>query len=156
MLETCLLPLILMGYALPVSTPLHPAGVTGSPIVEVRTCNTGLGAFGKITKDVSMAGLQYGFSKDVQHVTYTVTPQLGLSFSDNIKSLPCDEQYMLGLELGIAYKGFLSKVSYSHMSDGRALGLCPDNNKTCSKPNLGIDLIAITTGFEFDIKKLWR
>ena len=142
----CLIPLLMFGYAIPVSTAWHHSDLTPSAIVSAQTCTTGLGAYAKGTMTGAyMAGVQWGISKEYLGFEFSVKPQVGLSYVDhNVKTLPAREQYHIGGEINVCYDRYCSGISYNHLSNGNAIGLCW-SGANC-RPNFGEDMIAWTAG----------
>ena len=149
MMAACVLPLILAGYAIPISTSWHRSDLTPGALMTIQTCTTGPGAYAKATMTGAyMAGFQFGVSKEHKGFEFSVKPQVGLSYVDHhAKTLPAREQYAVGVEFNACYQRYCSGVSYNHLSNGRALGLCW-SGADC-RPNVGEDMIAFTTGVRF-------
>lgn len=142
----CLAPLLMMGYALPISTSWHHSDLTPSAIISAQTCTTGAGAYARGTlTGAYMAGIQYGFGAEHRGFEFSAKPQIGLSYVDHaVKTLPAREQYHLGGEINICYDRFCSGLSYSHLSNGDAIGLCWSGGKCHG--NVGEDMVAVTMG----------
>ncbi len=142
----CLIPLIALGWAVPVSPVWHHSDLTPSSIITAQTCTTGPGAYAKATMTGAyMAGFQYGFGVEYRGFEFSAKPQLGLSYVDHhVRTLPAREQYHVGGEINVCYDRFCSGLSYNHLSNGRALGMCW-SGADC-RPNFGEDMIAWTAG----------
>ena len=139
MLDLCFAPIILAGAMLPLSTGWHHSALPNSPIIEVHTCNTGLGAH---------AGIDYGFTKVYAGLEFSLIPQAGISYVDHTeRNLPARRQYELGAQAMVCYDRYCSAVGYIHMSNGSAIGLCPDGRRC--HPNIGEDAVTVTTGVRF-------
>ena len=145
----CLVPLLMLGYAIPISTAWHHSDLTPSAIVEAQTCTTGPGAYAKATlTGAYMAGIQYGVGYEHAGFEFSVKPQVGLSYVDhNVKTLPAREQYHIGGEINVCYDRYCSGISYNHLSNGNAIGLCW-SGADC-RPNFGEDMIAWTAGMRW-------
>ena len=145
----CIIPLIMLGYAIPISTSWHHSDLTPSALISAQTCATGPGAYAKATMTGAyMAGIQYGVGIERAGFEFSVKPQLGLSYVDhNVRTLPAREQYHVGGEVNVCYDRYCSGVSYSHLSNGNALGLCWSGAEC--RPNVGEDMIAFTAGFRW-------
>ena len=77
----CLIPLLMAGYAIPVSTSWHSSDLTPTAIVEAQTCTQGPGAYAKATMTGAyMAGVQYGFGVEHHGFEFIVKPQLGVAY----------------------------------------------------------------------------
>ena len=146
MLALCLAPLLLAGWAIPVSPIWHHSDLTPSAIVELQTCATGPGAYAKATMTGAyMAGAQWGVGTGYKGFEFSIKPQLGFSYVDHqVSTLPAREQYHLGAEINVCYERYCSGLSYNHLSNGNALGLCW-SGADC-RQNFGEDMIAFTAG----------
>ena len=149
MIGVCFLPLLMAGWAIPVSTAWHHSDMTPSAIVSGQTCTTGPGVYAKATMTGAyMAGIQYGVGIERSGFEFSIKPQVGLSYVDHhVKTLPARDQYHVGAEINICYDKYCSGISYSHLSNGRAMGICW-SGADC-RPNFGEDMIAFTTGFRW-------
>ena len=145
----CLIPLLMAGWALPVSTAWHTSDLTPSAIISAQTCTTGPGAYAKATMTGAyMAGIQYGFGVERAGLEFSIKPQVGLSYVDhNVRTLPAREQYHIGAEINVCYDRYCSGLSYNHLSNGNAIGLCWSGAKCAG--NTGEDMIAFTAGVRF-------
>jgi hypothetical protein len=134
MLDLCLAPIILAGAMLPISTEWHHSALDHSPMIEAHTCYT--------------AGIDYGFTKEFKGFEFSAIPQAGISYVDHQeRNLPARRQYELGVQAMVCYSHYCSAIGYLHMSNGRAIGLCPDGAQC--RPNIGEDVLTLTTGLKF-------
>ncbi len=149
MLALCLAPLLLTGWVIPISTQWHSSDLTPSALIEIQSCTTGPAAYAKATMTGAyMLGGQYGFGVERAGFEFSVKPQLGLSYVDHkVSTLPAREQYHLGLEFNTCYERYCSGISYNHLSNGRAMGLCW-SGADC-RPNFGEDMVAFMAGVKF-------
>lgn len=145
----CFAPIILAGAIIPIETPWHHSSIAPSAIVEVLTCQSGPGLHARATESGLFAGgVQYGFTKDVGKVSFSISPQAGISYVDHpVRNLPARTQYEVGLQALVCYDRFCSGLSYIHMSNGYRIGLCPSGDDC--RGNIGEDVLAITTGLRF-------
>lgn len=121
MLDLCLAPILFAGYAMGVSSLLgqddsHPS----APLVEVQTCQRGLGAYTNATTNGLYAGgAQYGLTVYDEAFTVTLTPHAGLSYADHpVHALPSRTQFDVGIGAYAGFGRFVSGVTYSHWSNG--------------------------------------
>lgn len=142
MLDLCLAPLLLMGYAFPVILPWHEKRDIAAPMVEVQTCERGLGAHAKVsTAGLYGLGLHYGFNKTWGDWSATLSPHAGLSYADHpIETLPLRKQFELGLQAIIGFKQARIGLEYWHLS-----------NAGLKQPNIGLDLWIVQVGWTFDL-----
>jgi hypothetical protein len=146
----CLAPVILIGYLshIQVASPvLKNSTFENATMIEVQTCDKGIGFEAKAaTNGLYGAGFQYGFKfEPVEKFSITVTPKFGMSYVDHpVRELPQRTQFGLGGQVLFGYENFRVGLEWWHMSNGSALGL----NAT-EKKNIGLDLIAIQTGWVF-------
>lgn len=146
MLALCLAPLLMAGWAIPLGTHWHHSDLSPSAIFSAQSCSVGPGAYAKATMTGAyMAGLQHGFGVTHNGMEFSIKPQLGLSYVDHkVVTLPARDQFHLGLETNVCYERFCSGLSYNHLSNGSALGLCW-SGAHC-RPNFGEDMVAFTAG----------
>jgi hypothetical protein len=149
MFDLCVAPIVLAGAMLPISTDWHHSALDHSPLVELHTCNTGLGAHARAARNgIYTAGIDYGFTKAYQGFEFSFIPQAGLSYVDHdSRNLPARTQYEVGAQAMVCYDHYCSSVGYLHFSNGNALGLCWSGSHC--RPNNGEDLITITMGPRF-------
>ncbi len=145
----CWIPLIMAGWVIPVSTAWHHSDLTPSAIYSVQSCAVGPAAYAKATMTGAyMAGFQLGFGIERHGFEFSVKPQLGLSYVDHkVSTLPAREQYAVGVELNTCYERYCSGISWNHLSNGRAIGLCW-SGADC-RPNFGEDMVAFMAGVKF-------
>jgi hypothetical protein len=136
----CLEPLLLAGYLLTVPVNHYHTTNIDSPIVEIQTCERGLGAHVKAaTSNVYMGGVHYGLQYQVDEYTLTVQPFTGLSYAANpIHELPQQTQFEVGVKLMAGIGKARVAIEYLHLS-----------NAHMEQPNIGLDLIALQTGWRF-------
>ena len=92
-----------------------------------------------------MAGVQWGVALKQSGVEFSIKPQLGFSYVDHaVYTLPAREQYHVGGEINVCYDIYCSGLSYSHLSNGNAMGLCWSGVEC--RPNFGEDMIALSAG----------
>lgn len=139
-MDLCLAPLLLLGYAMTTETQWHHTQKADGTMVEVQTCDRGLGLHAKATTSgVYALGPQYGFQQTWGDYSLTLTPQAGLSYIDHpIHCLPMRGQFELGLQVAAGYQQARISIEYWHLS-----------NAGLQQPNIGLDLIAIQTGWRF-------
>lgn len=136
----CLAHVILLGYILTVQTAWHHTTNMDAPMMEVQSCETGLGA----AVNVSASGLfgavaQYGWQWQAGDWSATIQPKAGMSHAMSpVYELPAHTQFQVGLGLLFGYRSFRVGVEYQHMS-----------NAGLVSPNIGLDLIAVQSGFAF-------
>ena len=137
----CFTPLVLTGYLFTVQTSWHKTESVDAPSIEVQTCEQGIGAHVKASgTGLYGAGLHYGFTKAFDgHWTVTFQPKAGLSYSDRPRrELPSQTQFEVGAQLLVGYDRFRVGVEYWHLS-----------NAGMKMPNIGMDMIGVTTGWVF-------
>lgn len=136
----CWAPLILVGYLVTVQTAWHHTTTMDAPMLEVQTCETGPA----IAIDVAASGLlgavaQYGWQWRVGDWSATIQPKAGMSHTmHHVYELPAQTQFQVGLGLLFGYQSWRLGVEYQHLS-----------NAGMASPNIGLDLIAIQTGWAF-------
>lgn len=142
----CIIPLLMMGWAIPVSVDWHHSDLTPSTMISAQSCSTGPAAYAKATMTGAyMLGGQWGFGVERAGFEFSVKPQLGLSYVDHaVRTLPARSQYHVGVEINVCYERYCSGVSYSHLSNGNAMGLCWSGAEC--RPNIGEDMIAFSAG----------
>lgn len=140
----CFAPLVLVGYAVAVETSWHhePHKDINAPMIEVQTCDRGLGAHVKASEaGFYGAGLQYGFQWTTGKWTATLTPQAGMSYVDHPMPdrLPMRTQFEVGGQFLIGYRNFRIGIEYWHLSDAHL-----------KLPNDGVDMMVLQTGWAFN------
>lgn len=136
----CLAPVILIGYLLTIQTAWHKTATFDAPMLEVQTCEVGLGAAANISAS-GLAGLvgQYGWQWRHNDFSFTVQPKAGFSHAmQPVYELPSQTQFQLGLGLLVGYQSWRIGLEYQHLS-----------NAGLAQPNIGLDLLAIQTGLTF-------
>lgn len=136
----CLAPLLLVGYLLTVQTPWHHTSSFDAPLIEVQSCETGLGVDAKAsTSGLYGLGLQYGWTWAHDRVSFTVQPKVGISYVDHPeRALPLRTQFEVGGQLLFGYNRFRVGIEYWHLS-----------NAHLRQPNIGIDALILQTGWIF-------
>jgi hypothetical protein len=149
MIFDCLGLIVLTGAMLPLSTDWHPSYLDHSPMIEIHTCNTGLGAHARAARNgIYTAGVDYGFTQEYKGFEFSLIPQVGLSYVDHdSRNLPARTQYEVGAQAMVCYDHYCSAIGYIHLSNGRAMGLCWSGDRC--RPNVGEDLLTLTTGYRF-------
>lgn len=133
----CLVPVLFIGVLLPVSTSWHTSSVDGGAMVEVQSCDRGLG----VQSWASSAGLygtgvQYGLQYRSERASLTITPSAGLSYVDHAAhNLPQRVQFVLGLQALAGWDDYRLSVGYRHLS-----------NAGLTSPNVGEDLLSLQVG----------
>lgn len=140
-MDLCLAPLLLIGYAMPVITPWHQKRDIAAPVIEVQTCERGLGAHAKYSgAGLYGLGLHYGLNKTWGDWSATISPHAGLSYADHQEdTLPLKKQFELGIGVLAGFKKVRIGVEYWHLS-----------NAGLRQPNIGVDLWIIQAGWAFD------
>ena len=138
----CLAPLVLVGSLTTVQTSWHHTASHDGAVVEVQTCERGLGLHAKAaTSGLYALGAQYGFAWQSGPWSATIQPSAGLSYADHpVHALPLRTQFEVGLSAFVGYRDWRVGVSYWHLS-----------NAGLKTPNIGLDLIAIQAGWVFTI-----
>ena len=136
----CFTPVILLGYLLTVQTSWHKTSTFDAPMIEVQTCETGLGAAANVSAS-GLAGLvaQYGWQWREGDWSVTIQPKAGMSHAmQPVYELPAQTQFQLGLGLLAGYQQWRIGIEYQHLS-----------NAGLASPNIGLDLIAVQSGWTF-------
>lgn len=136
----CLAPVVLLGYLLTVQTSWHQTTTMDAPMLEVQTCETGLGAGVNVSAS-GLAGLvgQYGWQWRSGDWSATIQPKAGLSHAmQPVYELPAQTQFQLGAGLLVGYQSWRLGLEYQHLS-----------NAGLTSPNIGLDLIALQSGWAF-------
>lgn len=136
----CFAPLVLIGYALTVQTDWHKTQNVDAPMIEVQTCEQGVGAHLKASAAGLYAlGVHYGFHGEAGPWSVTFQPQAGFSYADHpIDALPMRTQFELGAQFTVGYERLRIGVEYLHFS-----------NAGLKSPNIGLDMIVLQTGWRF-------
>lgn len=136
----CLAPVVLLGAALTIQTAWHRTQSVDGALLEVQTCESGLGAHVKAsTAGLYAMGLHYGLTTTAGPWSLTLSPHAGLSYADRpIDALPLRSQFELGLQVLAGYERARIGLAYWHLS-----------NAGLREPNIGVDLLILQTGFTF-------
>ena len=136
----CFAPLVLAGHLFTVQTPWHQTNNYDGPVVEVQSCESGVGLHAKASSTgLYGTGLHYGFTKEVGDFSITFQPKAGISYVDRPEpALPLRTQFEVGAQLLIGLADFRVSVEYWHLS-----------NAGLRSPNIGLDMIGVTTGWVF-------
>ena len=137
----CFAPLIMIGYLF----TLHPNAAhttnMNTNIVEVQTCETGLGAHARATGNGLYAGgLQYGLTWSfAPDWSLTFAPRAGVAYVDHdVRELPLRTPFELGAQFFFGFKSARFGVEYLHLS-----------NAGLKDPNIGIDFVGAIGGMVF-------
>lgn len=136
----CLAPVILLGYLLTIQTSWHQTTTMDAPAMTVQTCETGLAAAANVSAS-GLAGLvgQYGWQWQSGDWSATMQPKAGVSHAmQPVYELPSQTQFQLGMGVLGGYRSWRLGLEYQHLS-----------NAGLASPNIGIDLIAVQSGFAF-------
>lgn len=137
----CLAPLVLMGYALTMQTSWHHSENVNANMIEVQTCEKGLGMdFKASTAGLFGLGLQYGFTLvESEKFSLTFLPKAGLSYTTVPRyELPMTGQFEVGAQFLVGYEDFRVGLEYWHLS-----------NAGLQSPNIGLDMLVVQTGWRF-------
>ena len=137
---SCVTPVILLGYLLTVQTSWHHTTTMDAPMLEVQTCETGVGAAVNVSAS-GLAGLvgQYGWQWRAGDWSATIQPKAGFSHAmQPVYELPSQTQFQLGMGLLAGYQHWRIGLEYQHLS-----------NAGLAQPNIGLDLIAVQSGWAF-------
>lgn len=137
----CFAPLILIGYLF----TMHPndAHVTSvsNPLVEIQTCERGLGLDAKLTRSgMSALSLQYGVvAVDSGSWSWVLTPKVGGAvLPSHVSELTSTVNFSLGFQSAIGYDSSRFALEYWHQS-----------NAGLGTTNAGLDLVAVLGGWVF-------
>ena len=138
----CLVPVLLIGVLLPVSTSWHTSSVGGGAMIEVQSCDRGLGVQSWASSDgLYGMGAQYGLQYRSERASLTLTPSAGLSYVDHAaRNLPQRVQFVLGLQAVAGWEDYRVSVGYRHLS-----------NAGLTSPNVGEDLLSLQVGQVFQL-----
>jgi len=136
----CLAPLILLGYMTAIQTSWHHTTHEQGAVVEVQSCETGLGADLKVsTEGYYGLGAQYGWKWTIGDWSIGALPKAGFSYVDHPEpSLPMRAQFEVGAQLLIGHGQWRAGVEYWHLS-----------NAGLEQPNIGMDFLILQTGWAF-------
>lgn len=137
----CLAPLVLIGHLLTIQTPWHKTANLDGQVLDVQSCETGLGLHAKAsTSGLYAIGPHYGWTwHPGERWSLTLQPRMGLSYVDHpVKALPMRTQFELGTQVLIGYDRWRIGVGYVHFS-----------NAGLRSPNTGLDLIELLAGVAF-------
>lgn len=137
----CFAPLIMAGYLFTVQTSWHHSENVSAPYLEVQTCESGMGAHVKASAaGLYGAGIHYGFTHEFNEKwRITFQPKGGASYADHpIHELPLRTQFEVGAGVLVGYEQFRMGIEYWHLS-----------NAGLRDPNIGVDMIGLTTGWTF-------
>ena len=137
----CWAPVLLMGYALTVTTEWHKTQNVDAPIVEVQSCERGVGLHAKASASwLYGLGLHYGVQWRSERWSVTVQPHAGLSYADHpIDAVPLRTQFELGAEASVGYGPARVGVAYWHLS-----------NAGLKEPNIGLDMVILQMGWAWE------
>lgn len=136
----CLAPLLLAGYMSTITTSWHHGPNEDGAVVELQTCERGLGAHIRATSSgLYGLGAQYGLGTEVGPVSLTIQQRLGFSYVDHTNvNLPLRTQFEVGLQGLIGYGRYRIAVDYWHLS-----------NAHLKAPNIGMDMASVMIGVTF-------
>lgn len=136
----CWAPLVLIGYLFTMQTAWHRTPSENGTLLEVQSCERGIGVDAKASSSgLYGLGLQYGLGSQRGDWSVTLLPKAGLSYIDHPNpALPLRTQFEVGAQLLVGYQRFRIGVEYWHLS-----------NAGLRAPNIGLDLLAIQTGWIF-------
>lgn len=118
----------------------HTTDLSGTTL-EVRTCERGLAAYGRLhTSGLFAGGITYGITARVNDVvTVSLSPHVGISYVDHpVRELPQRTQFDVGGQVGVWYKNVFVGAQYSHQS-----------NAGMTQPNIGHDQIIGQVGYRW-------
>lgn len=151
----CLAPVVLMGYVAATDLHLiqskHKTTVDNAAILEVQSCEKGLGIDVKAaTNGLYGVNVQYGVQyRPTEQTSITFQPKFGMSYVDHpVVELPQRMQFGLGAALMFGYRDVRMSAELWHLSNGKALGL-EVTDKAHTSPNIGVNMIAVMTGWVF-------
>jgi len=137
----CFAPLVLLGYALTAQTSWHHTDNVNGTVLEVQTCEKGLGLDAKASSAGLFGfGLQYGFTIfEGEKFNFTFLPKAGLSYTSvPHRELPLNGQFEVGGQFLLGYEDFRVGLEYWHLS-----------NAGLQSPNIGLDMLVVQTGWRF-------
>lgn len=121
---SCLEPILAVGALVyGIETSWHKQQDLTGPYMQVQTCKSGFGGYGKGTHNWVAGGVQYGFTyQATEQIAFTFQPQGGASYSNTINPKNGVRQVTLfhfGAVVMVSYQRYLVLVEYNHMSRGR-------------------------------------
>ena len=137
----CFAPLIMAGYLMTVQTSWHHTENVDGMIIDVQTCETGLGLHVRgTTSGLYGLGTQYGFTYQFDDKwSLTFQPRAGFSYTSTPRyELPATTQFELGSQLILGYGDMRVSLDYWHLS-----------NAGLVDPNIGLDTISLMAGWRF-------
>lgn len=136
----CLAPLVLIGHLLTIQTPWHKTANLDGQVLDVQSCETGLGLHVKAsTSGLYALGTHYGWTWHPGVFSLTLQPRVGLSHVDRpVEALPMRTQFELGTQVLIGYDRWRVGIEYWHLS-----------NAGLMLPNVGLDMIGVLVGVAF-------
>lgn len=136
----CFAPILLAGYLTAIQTPWHHTTHVVSPMIEVQTCETGVGFDVKAASSGFYGvGTQYGWRWSTNDYSIGLLPKAGFSFVDHPEpALPLGTQFELGLQLLGGYQRTRLGLEYWHLS-----------NAGLKSPNIGMDFLVLQVGWAF-------
>ncbi len=137
----CFVPVVLVGYMWTIQTSWHHTTTMDAPMIEVQSCEVGLGMDIKAaTSGLFGVGFQYGWKWEwAEHWSATFLPKAGLSHTlHQVYELPSQTQFEVGAQLLFGYDKLRLGVEYWHLS-----------NAGFQQPNIGLDMIVLQTGWAF-------
>ena len=136
----CFAPVVLMGYLMTLQTTWHHTATFDAPMLEVQTCERGIGADVKVSASgLSAIDLQYGWQWRNEAWSLTIQPKAGLSHAmQPVYELPSQTQFSLGASLLMGYQQWRVAMEYWHLS-----------NAGLAEPNIGLDLLVLSRGWAF-------
>lgn len=137
----CLEAMVLVGYLMTAQpNPSHITNLDG-PLLEVQTCERGVGAFAKASPSgVGAVGVQYGAQwHPADQWTLTITPQFGVGLLDrHVHEVSSQVNFSLGLNAMLGFRRSRVAVEYWHHS-----------NAGLGRQNAGLDMLALMGGWAF-------
>lgn len=129
----CLAPVLFVGYGATIEKSSRSTDLS-SMAIEVRSCEGGLGAYGRFQESGLYAGgITYGLRYEGQRWSLGVAPHVGISYVDHpVRELPMRTQFDVGGAVSVGYDDWRVQLEYSHQSNA---GL----RDTPRQPNVGHD-----------------
>lgn len=143
----CFAPVVLLGMAIMFGDRNFPPP-SNAPQIEVKTCSEGFGGYASATtNDLYAAGVQWGFSTQVDAVTMRFIPHFGGSHTgQTIEPLPSYTQFDLGAGFYLEWKQYLVGVKISHWSNGNYFFNWDDSG---GRQNVGVNMAVFQLGRSF-------
>ena len=137
--------LLTIGYGLTITMPWHngPAPTNiDSAVVSIRTCEEGLGLYGRASEaGLYEGGITYGLKKELGDFSASFAPHFGVSYTDHkIPELPLRTQFDVGASAFLGYREWRVGATYDHNS-----------NAGLRYPNVGEDRIIVEVGRTFHL-----